>query len=534
MNQVRQFGSTVLGMSRGAQASILVVAGITVFVLVLVFRAAGAPDWVRIQTQTLNNQQAGKGVSALNEDGIPARVGADGTSIEVGKQQVSEAIGVLAKANIAARPTCGEKVESTTSFSQTSEQIRQASVACMQNELAISIEQLDSSIRHATVTLNKPDERLFTNEQKPMTASVVLSANGDVDKDTVTAIQDIVAFGAGVDADKIRISSNGRSLTRPGSRGGAGDAMTEATLKLQIQEMRNAEIESKLQTMFEEIAGTGKVKVISNVDLDMDQIRREVKDFGGADNAQGPVGLQKNGVETLNRDGAITSGTVGTTANAANDTTIAGGDDDADTNSYLADNGAITYNNDEVVEAINVAVGAEKANRLSILVDDTVPAATYNGIKDAASTFKGTNPSDTFSISRIPFKQSDDVSGAAAGRRAMLAGYIKWLVAGLGLLGMAFLLRRQLNQRTEELLVPVEQPLKQLEQGAFDPMPLAELEAAVRAATSMDNQKRLELQRNVESIAREKPGDVAQQVRGWLGEGNDQYGFSGSSRAGAR
>ena len=176
-----------------------------------------------------------------------------------------------------------------------------------------------------------------------------------------------------------------------------------------------------------------------------------------------------------------------------------------------------------------MAVGAEKENRLSILVDDTVPAETFNGIKDAASTFKGTNPNDTFSISRIPFKKSDDTDAAAAARRSMVAGYIKWLVAALGLLGMAFLLRRQLNQRQDELLVPIEQPYE-LEQGSFDPIPLAELEAAVQAATSLDNQKRLELQRKVENIARDKPSDVAQQVRGWLNESADQYGYSGAQR----
>lgn len=528
MNQVRQFSSALFGLSRGAQLAILGVAGITVFVLVLVFRAASAPDWVKVQTEALNSSQAGKGVAALTEASIPARMGADGSSIEVAQNRVSEAVGILAKQDIAARPTCGEKAGGSQSFSATSQQVKQEAISCLQNELAISIEQMDPGIKRATVTLNKPETQLFTSEEKPYTASVVLTSTGQVNEETVSAIQDIVGYGAGIDQDKIRVSSNGRSLVKPGAGGGAGDVMTEAVLKLQIQEMRNAEIESKLQSMFEDIAGAGKVKVISNVVLDMDQIRREVKDFGGADNAQGPVGAQKNGTEILNGQDASTTGATGATANgtdqlAATDTAANGNQN------YAKDDTAVTYNNDEVVEAINVAVGAEKANRLSILVDDTVPAETFNGIKDAASTFKGTNANDTFSISRIPFKKSDDTESAAQARQAMVAGYIKWLVAALGLLGMAFLLRRQLNQRQDELLVPIEQPYE-LEQGSFDPIPLAELEAAVQAATSLDNQKRLELQRKVENIARDKPSDVAQQVRGWLNESADQYGYSGAQR----
>lgn len=529
MNQVRQFGNALIGMGRGAQVAILAVAGITAFVLYLVFQAASSPDWVPVQTQSLNSSQAAKGVAALTDAQIPAQIGADGSSIEVSKNSVSEAIGVLAKQDIAARPTCGENTGASQSFSATSEQQKQEAISCMQNELAISIEQLDSNIKHATVTMNKPEAQLFSSEEKPVTASVVLTTTGNVNEDTVTAIQDIVAYGAGVDSDKIRVSSNGRSLTKPGGKGGAGDAVSEATLKLQIQEMRNAEIESKLQTMFEDIAGTGKVKVLSNVELDMDQIRREVKDFGGADNAQGPVGASKADTELLNGQGTGTSGTTGATANATSltGTTATGA---TDSQKYAKDGSAVTYSNDEVVEAINVAVGAEKYNRLSILVDDTVPAETFNGIKDAASTFKGTNPNDTFSISRIPFHKADTSSGAVAGRRAMFSSMIKWLVAGIGLLGMAFLLRRQLNQRTEELMLPVEYAYEMEDANGIDPIPLADLEAAVQAATSIDNQKRLELQKKVEKIAVDKPGDVAQQVRGWLNETTEQYGYSGAQR----
>ena len=64
-----------------------------------------------------------------------------------------------------------------------------------------------------------------------------------------------------------------------------------------------------------------------------------------------------------------------------------------------------------------------------------------------------------------------------------------------------------------------------LEQGGFEPIPIAELEAAVAAATTMDNQKRLDLQRKVEMIALEKPQDVATALRGWLHDDAGERGF---------
>ncbi|MBC7644456.1 MAG: hypothetical protein H7123_04960, partial [Thermoleophilia bacterium] len=274
----------------------------------------------------------------------------------------------------------------------------------------------------------------------------------------------------------------------------------------------------------------------------------EVKDFGGADNQQGPKSTDKSKVELVNGPGTVNSGPAGTAANISQDATtgtsgtITNGANNSitavtpgvnGTSAFTSSDVANNYSNDEVVEAINVAQGATTANHLSVIVDDGTPLATQNAIKSAAQAYLGGNAADSFSFSVAPFhKPTTSVNGAAA-RRAAIGMYFKWLVAGLGLLGMAFLLRRQLNQRTEELLYPIDEPFL-LEQGGFEPIPLAELEAAVAAATTMDNQKRLDLQRKVEAIALEKPQDVATALRGWLHDDADDRGFDYSGAAGTK
>jgi flagellar biosynthesis/type III secretory pathway M-ring protein FliF/YscJ len=164
-----------------------------------------------------------------------------------------------------------------------------------------------------------------------------------------------------------------------------------------------------------------------------------------------------------------------------------------------------------------------------VIVDDSVPAATANAAKNLVMAWMGGNAQDSMSFDQAPIalsKASKATTGADT--TSPLAGYVKWALLGLGLIGLAFVLRRTLTQRTAELLAPADD-LLMLESGEFTPIPIAELEAALAAnQPSAEQRGRKEMQKKVEQIAESKPHDVANELRRWMHQ--DDPGYSPMSR----
>lgn len=537
--QVMRMRGSFVAMPRRAQLAILGVVLLTLAVMFFVIRAATATTWVPA-TDKISSSQVGEAQATLEKAGIESRYGTAG-SLEVPKESMAEAAAKLAEAGIAgagAHTSC-EKMngESGSWMAATSEQQKQRNRSCLQNEIANMVESV-GPVERANVTLTLPETELFTEEQTEAKASITVDTSGQrLSSEHVRAITALTVNSAkGLTHENVAIVDE---TGHPYGGDESGGDLTAAQVKLKVERMRNQEVEQKLTQRFEEIAGAGKVKVISNVELDMDRITREVKDVGGEENERGPLASRKYEDEILNRAEEGTGGTAGTGSNVTGEEgAVRGADDDDETGAgedrrlavpvegeadgagYTKLSAAETFSNDEVREAIDVAPGATLRNRLSIVLDTSVKPETANAVKNAAQTFLGGNAEDSFSIDQAPIAKLDE-ERAAIQRFEGLTSYIKWALLGLGLVGMAFFLRRTLNQRTEELLYPTD-PMLQIEP-AFEPIPLKELEAAVSAAHSQDNAKRLELERKVGMIAEQKPSEVAQMLRGWLHDVDSNY-----------
>ncbi|MCW2949872.1 MAG: hypothetical protein JWN41_885, partial [Thermoleophilia bacterium] len=123
----------------------------------------------------------------------------------------------------------------------------------------------------------------------------------------------------------------------------------------------------------------------------------------------------------------------------------------------------------------------------------------------------------------IAISNAAKTANSNSGELSPIVGYVKWALLGLGLIGLAFVMRRALTQRTAELLAPASDLLL-LDAGDFAPIPIAELEAALAAAQpDRDRQERIELQRKVEQIADGKPQDVANELRRWMHQEDIAY-----------
>ena len=530
MDQVKQMRTTLGGLPRQAQLAVMGIVVVTVLILMVVTRAATHTEWVTL-SDGMQPATAAKAQKALDSGKIENRLGANATTLEVPKAQVSTAQAALAEAGISSSP--GSHTGCDKAFggdakgsimASTSSQHKIKLQTCLEGDIANKIEGLSGTgIQSATVTLVTAGNELFSSEETAARASITIDSGGEKLSNSQVRAVTSIATGAvkNLSAENVSIvDETGRLLSDPSEGNGT---ISEGQLKIKVEALYNQQLEAKLTHDFEGIAGVGNVKVISRAELDMDEIKREIKEFGGADNKQGPAAEEAIDTETLKGGGAAPGGTAGTATNVGTDPEAAARYAAANTGTgttsdYLHDKSTKVYNNDAVAEAITVAPGRVLRDGLSVTVDSSVPDAVANAVKNSAQAVVGMDAQDSFNFDHVNIPEQADMTRdvAARERNTALMGYIKWAILGLGLIGMAFFLRRTLNERTHELMHPGEDILM-LERG-LDPVPLRELEAAVANATSFDNQKRHELQRKVETIATTKPSDVAQQLRGWLHE----------------
>lgn len=532
--QLMQARGAWTGLPRRAQLAILGVIAVTAVVMYLVLRAATAADWT-VVARDLSADKAGRAQTALEEAGFQVRIDETGTAVEVPQEVSSKAAATLMSAGIAAK---GGRVDCAKQFSEGGSVLAQTSAqhavkleTCQESQAANDIEQIDG-VNKASVDVTLTPKTLFQEDESPAKASVFVDADGTpLARRTVQGIQQSVAARFdGLAPDMVVITDEtGSTISR-----GSGDDGADGADKLKTEAEYNAQVERRLMTVLEEIAGPGNVKIISNVELDMDSIKREAIDAGGEEDKQGPLESETYKKELLNgaTTGEAAEGVAGAGSNQGVDpdnrnvtpTDAPAGDDEGD---YLGDEAARTYVNDKVAEVIDVAPGSVVRFRMSAIVDDSVPEATANAVKNAIQAWMGGNAQDSFSFDQAPIAAAVPVEAGPNPQVAAIRDYMKWALLAIGLVGLAFVLRRALTQRTAELLAPADDMLM-LEPGGFTPIPLAELEAAIASAQpNADRRSRIELQRKVEQIAEAKPDDVANELRRWMHQDDQAYAPTG-------
>jgi flagellar biosynthesis/type III secretory pathway M-ring protein FliF/YscJ len=298
-------------------------------------------------------------------------------------------------------------------------------------------------------------------------------------------------------------------------------ALSEASLKRRLENQQKTQIELDLTAKFEKIVGANNVQVLANPEIDIDQIRREIKDVGGEDNVTGPAVREDLDVETLQGSRPDAAGIAGTGSNVQNPQNAAIGTGVGSPQRYGRDKGTTIYSNDEIREAVKVASGSVKQYRLSVVCSDKIAESNPSSclaVQNAAEQYVGANETVAFNTAALVQPAKTTKAAKQAENMAMILLFVKYFLLATGLGLMAFFIRRALNDRTYELLYP-EDDMLELEDG-LEPIPLKELEAAISAASTLDSQKRQEIQQKVDRIAAQKPNDVAQQLRGWLNDGS--------------
>jgi len=395
----------------------------------------------------------------------------------------------------------------------------------MEGELTKTIEAIDG-VNTAVVHLAMPEKKVFSDEQDPVTASVLVdTASGTTMEPTkVQAIVNLVASSIdGLEPDKVTVAdATGKVLST--SEGGALGASTRDQAVADFQDQKTQQI----QAMLDRVIGPGNSTVQVSADLDFDKTVEESTKYKS--NPRTLPLSETSSEEKYNGAGGATgsTGVVGPDGqmDSLGNATGTGGNSDYSKKATTRDNAVET-----VKQHREAAPGNVKSLHVGVVLDSAAATGIDPAdIQDLVTAAIGIDPArgDTVQVNSLPFDRSADEKAAAelaaaakakadAKRMAMIRnGGIA--VAILGMILLAWLRarrgKRERDARAEYLVeqLRADAAERAAAAAALEPAP------AVAALEAVEDSQADELRREIEALAERQPDEIATLLRGWLVE----------------
>ena len=476
-------------------------------VMLVMFKVASAPSYTTMLTG-LDPAETGKITAALDSGGVSYQIENNGTGLAVVKGQVAQARIALAEKGLPGKGQPGFELFDKQKLGASDFQQKVTYQRALEGQIASTIGQIQG-VSGAQVSLVLPEDQLFSQDQTPATAAVLLSGSAtSLDPSAVRGIASLVSSSVkGLKPANVSITDASGTLLWPNSDSSAGSGGAN---KLTAQARYNTQLQGSLDAMLVQTLGADKARVQVSSDLNVDETSLDKLTY-----AKKGVPLKTTDeTERLRGTGGASGGTTGSASNLPSYATSgsAGGNSNYQRKSTQTDFGV-----DKTVQRTKVAPG--QVNRLSVglVVDKSVPAAQVAQIKNAVSAAAGIDAKrgDVLNVSQVAFAKPA-AAAPAAGPAGDIMGYAKYGAVGLGLLAFLFFVMRHLKKRERESLG---EPtwLRQIEA----PTTLADLEAGRTTrmgalAGEMPGPSATRL--SAERIAEDDPERVAQQIRTWMQE----------------
>ena len=265
VNMMKNIGTARLAMM--AVVALMLVG----FFIFLMTRMSAQP--MSLLYNNLEMSDAGAIDQKLDALKIPHQDGADGTSIMVPSDEVGHARMALAQDGLPRGGSIGYEIFDqnqgfgTTSFMQNLNQVR-----ALEGELARTVSTL-GPVKSARIHLVLPKRELFSRDQAPATASVVLALRpgASLSHEQVSAIQHLIASAVPqLKTNQVSIvDDRGNLLARPDD--GDGDSANAQN----DDERRHAyetRLSHEVETLVGRTVGDGKVRATVTADLDFDRL----------------------------------------------------------------------------------------------------------------------------------------------------------------------------------------------------------------------------------------------------------------------
>ena len=485
----------------------------------MVFRWASAPAYAPLFSN-LAPADASAVVEELDAQGVSYELADGGATIMVPRDAVYSTRITLSGEGLPAATEGGYGIldEQGISTSEFKEQVDFK--RAMEGELASTIKAIDG-VNGAVVHLAIPEKDVFTDEQQPATASVLVDTNpgSTLTGEQVQAVVHLVASSIdGLDPDNVTVAdSSGRVLSTPG--GTIGAATTERT---QQTEAYQEQVRADLQAMLDRVVGPGNSTVQVTAELDFDKAVVEKTDYQPDEDIPAlSADISKEQYAGVGGGDTGVGGVVG-----VDDQTDTGATSDGGDNTYVNEQSSVVNGVDTVKETRETAPGALSKLNVGVVLDtNSTQAISATDVRTLVGDAVGIDArrGDTVRVVTMPFDRSSEEAAkaeleaaaaaeAAAARTDLIE---KGAMAGavVLMLLLALVSARRKNKKREQATTYVVEQLRQ-ERQALEPAPAALALTEVESTMAEETNVREELSALIER----QPDDVAQLLRGWLVE----------------
>ncbi len=322
----------------------------------------------RLLYSNLSDTDAGAVITWLKDQKIPYRLENGGRSIHVPANQVYEARLNLAGAGIPQGGGVGFELFDKQSFGMTDFAQKINYQRAIQGELGRTIASL-APVESARVMVALPEKRLFLEQQKEATASVILrlAPGRQLKEGQVMGVVHLVASSIeGLEPANVTVvDESGRVLTPKGNQDLAGP-MSPAMLD--FQSSIEQKLETRAQSLLDRALGSGNSMVRVTAEVDFSQMEKTEERF----DPDGAVPRSEQ-VSTEKSDAGTSGGVPGVDSNLGQTGITAGS-----TNSSRSSE-TINYEISKVVSRTVAPVGAVKNLSVAVLVADKMTPGADGG-----------------------------------------------------------------------------------------------------------------------------------------------------------
>jgi len=519
------------GLGGSGRALVLLVGGGALATLLWIAFSANRPDMTTLFSQ-LNPSDAGAIVDELKSNKVAYRVVDGGTRILVPSGVVHETRLHLATRGLPQGGGVGFEIFDRTTLGTTDFVQRLNYQRALQGELARTIGQL-KEVTGARVHLALPQPSVFTEQEKPATASIVLNLRpgARLTPEQVRGVVHLVSSSVeGLNADRVTvIDTSGKLIARPADKGSPGGS----TGQFEAQEAIETELERRVRTMLEEILGPNKATVRVAAQMDFTSVERTEERF----DPRSVIKSEQRTTETQNSSTTTPVAAAGTASNVP-DQAAAQSQSGQNTAKSTKEAETVQYDVSKVLERTVLAPGQLKRVSVAVMVDGSykttpdgkggerkeyVPrkAEEIEKIKVAVKNAVGYSAArgDEVEVAEFPFDTSAMEKERAlmdeAERKAFWYSLATQAATGIGvLLALFFVVRPLIRLLKERRRQPAFDAPSQF---AFSSPPGVDaVESGPPPPPALDVSTDDPLREGLMELARNNPNVVAQLVRAWV------------------
>ena len=490
--------------------AVMAASAVGVLVLMFVmFKVASAPSYATMLTG-LDPAETGKITAALDEKGVKYEIKNNGTALGVVKSQIPQARIALAEKGLPGKGQPGFELFDKQKLGASDFQQKVTYQRALEGQIASTIGQVQG-VSGAQVSLVLPEDQLFSEEQSPATAAVLLSGLVRRPRPVGRARHRLarVELGQGPEdaerldhrrerpADVAELRQRAATAPAPPTSSPPSRATTPSSraASTRCSPRRSAPARP-----------ASRSRATSTSTSPRSTSSRTPRRASRSSRPRRPSACA-----------AAAPPRGGASGSASNLPSYAGSAAGGSNSNYQRKSTQTDFGVDKTVQRTKVAPG--QVNRLSVglVVDKSVPAAQVAQLKNAVSAAAGVDAKrgDVLNVSQVAFAKPAATT-PAAGPVGNIMDYAKYGAAGLGILAFLFFMMRQLKRRERESLGEptwlrqIEAPttLADLEAGRTTRMPALPTDMPEPSATRV----------SAESIAEKDPERVAQQIRTWMEE----------------